>query len=81
MGSKEIPVVQIDRYTGKVVARYESIKKAAKAVGSSTTAIRRHLYPSRAGSSHGAYPGQSIWIAEERFEEMKAVGLLKAVST
>lgn len=69
-------VIQVDKHTGKVLAKYPSIRAAAVDIGVDMQSIRRQLTPAtdRPRTSKAA---KYLWFTEERWNELKSLGLLK----
>lgn len=69
-------VVQIDKHTGKVIAKYESIRAAAVALGLETASIQRQLAPD-VGRPRTSKAAKYRWLTLEKYNELKSLGFLK----
>lgn len=69
-------IIQVDKYTGKMLGKFPSVTAASKALGMDTSSIRRQLTPAtdRPRTSKAA---KYLWFTEERWNELKSLGLLK----
>lgn len=62
-----IPVVQIDRFTGKVVGKYPDVNAAATATKVGHSAIKRCIGSKRYGEGQ-AQAGGYIWMKQEHYD-------------
>lgn len=69
-------IVQLDKYTGKVIKKYPSVRAASLETGIDDTAIRRQLTPDQ-GRLRTSKASKYIWITQERYEELKWLGFMK----
>lgn len=64
---EKVPVVQIDRHTGRVIAKYPDINQAAVAANVSHAAIKRCIGVRRYGEGQ-SQAGGFIWMKRDHYD-------------